>query len=98
MAVLRFSVSSDWQEVVRLREEINKLENQLKSFGKSTPETQIKQTEERLANTRQEFTRLTTEAARAGAVMENDFKKKIYTYKIERRTGSIMKRFSPFCM
>lgn len=78
MAVLRFSVSSDWQEVVRLREEINKLENQLKSFGKSTPETQIKQTEERLANTRQEFTRLTTEAARAGAVMENDFKKKIY--------------------
>lgn len=53
-----------------------KLENQLRSFGKSTPETQIRQTEERLATTRQEFVRLTTEAAKAGAVMESDFKKK----------------------
>ena len=78
MSTLYFRVSSDWQEVVRLREEINKLESQLKSFGKSTPEQQIRQTEERLASTRQEFMKLTTEAAKAGAAMENDFKKKIY--------------------
>ena len=78
MSTLYFRVSSDWQEVVRLREEINKLESQLKSFGKSTPEQQIRQTEERLASTRQEFMKFTTEAAKAGAAMENDFKKKIY--------------------
>ena len=78
MAKLYFKVSSDWEQVVKLRDEIKKLENQLRSFGKSTPETQIRQTEERLATTRQEFVRLTTEAAKAGAVMENDFKKKIY--------------------
>lgn len=78
MATLYFKVSSDWEQVVKLRDEIKKLENQLKSFGKSTPETQIRQTEERLAASRQEFTRLATEAAKAGAAMENDFKKKIY--------------------
>ena len=78
MAVLYFRISSDWEQVVKLRDEIKKLENQLRSFGKSTPETQIRQTEERLATTRQEFVRLTTEAAKAGAEIENGFKKKIY--------------------
>lgn len=77
MATLYFKVSSDWEQVVKLRDEIKKLENQLKSFGKSTPEQEIHKTEERLAATRQEFTRLTTEAAKAGAVMENDLKRKI---------------------
>lgn len=78
MAVLYFRISSDWEQVVKLRDEIKKLENQLKSFGKSTPETQIRQTEERLATTRQEFMKLTTEAAKAGAAMEHDFKNGIY--------------------
>lgn len=78
MATLYFKIGADYENVIRLRDEIKKLENQLRSFGKSTPETQIRQTEERLANTRQEFVRLTTEAAKAGAVMESDFKKKIY--------------------
>lgn len=78
MATLYFKIGADYENVIRLRDEIKKLENQLRSFGKSTPETQIRQTEERLATTRQEFVRLTTEAAKAGAVMESDFKKKIY--------------------
>lgn len=76
MATLYFKIGADYDKVIRLRDEIKKLENQLRSFGKSTPETQIRQTEERLATTRQEFVRLTTEAAKAGAVMESDFKKK----------------------
>lgn len=78
MATLYFKIGADYENVIRLRDEIKKLENQLRSFGKSTPETQIRQTEERLTSTRQEFMRLTTEAAKAGAAMENDFKKKIY--------------------
>lgn len=77
MATLYFKIGADYENVIRLRDEIKKLENQLRSFGKSTPETQIRQTEERLATTRQEFMRLTTEAAKAGAVMENDLKRKI---------------------
>ena len=77
MATLYFKIGADYENVIRLRDEIKKLENQLRSFGKSTPETQIRQTEERLANTRQEFVRLTTEAAKAGAVMESDLKRKI---------------------
>ena len=59
---------------MKLRDEIKKLENQLKSFGKSTPEAQIRQTEERLASTRQEFMRLATEAAKAGAMMEQSMR------------------------
>ena len=78
MATLYFKIGADYENVIRLRDEIKKLESQLRSFGKSTPETQIRQTEERLATTRQEFVRLTTEAAKAGATLENDFKKKIY--------------------
>lgn len=78
MATLYFKVGADYDKVIRLRDEIKKLENQLKSFGTSTPDTEIKRTEERLASSRQEFTRLATSAAMAGAVMEGDFKKKIY--------------------
>lgn len=77
MATLYFKIGADYENVIRLRDEIKKLENQLRNFGKSTPETQIRQTEERLATTRQEFVRLTTEAAKAGAVMESDLKRKI---------------------
>ncbi len=77
MSTLYFRVSSDWQEVVRLREEISKLENQLRGFGKSAPDAQIRSTEGRLAGARQEFSRLASEAAKAGATMENDLKRKI---------------------
>ena len=78
MATLYFKIGADYDKVIRLRDEIKKLENQLKSFGMSTPDAEIKRTEERLASSRQEFTRLAAEAAKAGAVMESDFKKKIY--------------------
>ena len=77
MATLYFKIGADYDKVIRLRDEIKKLENQLKSFGMSTPDAEIKRTEERLASSRQEFTRLAAEAAKAGAVMENDLKRKI---------------------
>lgn len=77
MATLYFKIGADFDKVIRLRDEIKKLENQLKSFGTSTPNAEIKRTEERLASSRQEFTRLATEAAKAGAVMESDLKRKI---------------------
>lgn len=78
MATLVFRVSSDWEQVVRLRDEIKKLENQLRNFGKSTPEQEVRKLETQLASTKQQMMGLVTEAAKAGAAMENDFKKKIY--------------------
>lgn len=77
MAKLYFKIGADYDKVIRLRDEIKKLENQLKSFGMSTPDAEIKRTEERLASSRQEFTRLAAEAAKAGAEMQNGLKKKI---------------------
>ena len=77
MATLYFKIGADYDKVIRLRDEIKKLENQLKSFGMSTPDAKIKRTEERLASSRQEFTRLAAEAAKAGAEMQNGLKKKI---------------------
>lgn len=78
MPTLYFKIGADYEAVIRLRDEIKKLENQLKSFGKSTPEAEIRKTEERLASTKQQMMGLVTEAAKAGAAVENDFKKKIY--------------------
>lgn len=77
MAKLYFKIGADYDNVIRLRDEIKKLENQLKSFGTSTPDAEIKRTVERLASSRQEFTRLATEAAKAGAEMQNGLKQKI---------------------
>lgn len=77
MATLYFKIGADYDKVIRLRDEIKKLENQLKSFGKSTPDAEIRRTEKQLASSRQEFTRLAAEAAKAGAVMKDGLKKKI---------------------
>lgn len=77
MAVLSFKIHADYEKVVRLREEIAKLEAQMRSFGRSTPQTEIKAIEAKLAEAKKEFTAITTEAAKAGAAIESDFKNKI---------------------
>lgn len=79
MAVLSFKVQADYEKVVRLREEIVKLENQLKSFGRNTPLDEIKAVEARLSEAKSQFTALSTEAAKAGATIDSDFKAKIYS-------------------
>lgn len=78
MATLYFKVSSDWQEVVRLRQECEKLESQLKKMDSRTAPAATKTLETQLASTRQQMMGMVTEAAKAGAEMENGFKKKIY--------------------
>lgn len=77
MATLAFKVHADYEKVVRLREEIAKLEAQMRSFGRNTPQTEIKAVEARLSEARAEFTALATEAAKAGAAIDSDFKNKI---------------------
>lgn len=77
MPKLVFKVSSDYQEVIRLRQECEKLEAQLKKMDVNKSPTAAKALEMQLASARQQMMGLVTEAAKAGAVMENDLKKKL---------------------
>lgn len=78
MATLYFKVSSDWDQVVKLRQECERLEAQLKKMDVNKAPAAAKALETQLASTRQQMMGLVTEAAKAGAVMEHDFKTKIY--------------------
>lgn len=77
MATLYFKVSSDYDEVIRLRQECEKLESQLKKMDVNKSPAAAKALETQLASARQQMMGLVTEAAKAGAVMENDLKKKL---------------------
>lgn len=77
MATLYFKVSSDYDEVIRLRQECEKLEAQLKKMDVNKSPAAARALETQLASTRQQMMGLVTEAAKAGAVMENDLKKKL---------------------
>lgn len=77
MAILYFRVSAQYDEVIRLRNEISKLEAQLKKMDVNKSPAAAKALETQLASARQQMMGLVTEAAKAGAVMENDLKKKL---------------------
>lgn len=79
MPKLVFKVSSDYQEVIRLRQECEKLEAQLKKMDVNKSPAAAKALETQLASARQQMMGLVTEAAKAGAVMEHDFKNGIYS-------------------
>lgn len=78
MATLVFRVSAQYDEVIKLRNEISKLEAQLKKMDVNKSPAAAKALETQLASTRQQMMGLVTEAAKTGAEMENGFKKKIY--------------------
>ena len=79
MAILYFRVSAQYDEVIRLRNEISKLEAQLKKMDVNKSPAAAKALETQLASARQQMMGLVTEAAKAGAVMEHDFKNGIYS-------------------
>lgn len=78
MAILYFRVSAQYDEVIRLRKECEKLEAQLKKMDVNKSPAAAKALETQLASARQQMMGLVTEAAKAGAVMEKDFKSNIY--------------------
>lgn len=78
MATLYFKVSSDYDEVIRLRQECEKLESQLKKMDVNKSPAAARALETQLASARQQMMGLATEAAKTGATMEHDFKTKIY--------------------
>lgn len=78
MAKLYFKVGSDWEEVVRLRNEIVKLKQELKSMDGTQSPAAFKALNTQLSASTQRMDELVTNAVKAGAIIEGDFKKKIF--------------------
>lgn len=78
MAKLYFKVGSDWEEVVRLRNEIAKLKQELMSMDGTQSPAVFKALNTQLAASNQKLDELVTNAAKAGAEMETGFKRKIF--------------------
>lgn len=78
MAKLYFKVGSDWEEVVRLRNEIAKLKQELMSMDGTQSPAVFKALNTQLAASNQRLDELVTNAAKAGAEMETGFKRKIF--------------------
>lgn len=78
MAKLYFKVGSDWEEVVRLRNEIAKLKQELMGMDGTQSPAAFKALNAQLAASNQKLDELVTNAAKAGAEMETGFKRKIF--------------------
>lgn len=78
MAKLVFRVQADYEEVVKLRNEIAKLKQELKGMDSTQSPATFKTLNTQLFASTQRMDELVTKAAQAGAVMEGDFKRKIF--------------------
>ena len=78
MSKLYFKIGSDWEEVVRLRNEIAKLKQELMSMDGTQSPAVFKALNTQLAASNQKLDELVTNAAKAGAEMETGFKRKIF--------------------
>lgn len=78
MGKLVFRVAADYQEVIKLRTEIEKLKQTLLTMNKNRTPGAVEALEVQLGTARKRMDELVTNAAKAGAVMEGDFKKKIF--------------------
>lgn len=70
MAKLYFEIEADYKKVVKLREEIEKLQRTMKGFGSHTSANEIKKLEAELKSLREEYGRLTVKAAKSAASIE----------------------------
>ncbi|MCD8136727.1 MAG: tape measure protein, partial [Parabacteroides gordonii] len=78
MAKLYFCVQADFDKVIKLREEIAKLKNELKNMDSTQSPVAFKTLNTQLAASTQRMDELVTNAAKAGAAIEGGFKKKIF--------------------
>ena len=78
MAKLYFRIASDWEEVVRLRNEIEKLKNTLKMMNGAQSPRAFETLNNKLSETTNKMHSMVAEAAKAGAEIEGGFKKKIF--------------------
>ena len=78
MALLKFKVQADYDEVIRLRKEIERLKSELKGMDGNLSPAAFNTLNSQLSASTKKMDELVTEAAKAGAVMETDFKRKIF--------------------
>lgn len=74
---MKFEVQADYDKVIRLKEEIDKLQQALLTLSPDTPTATISKIETQLASAKGEFGSLTQAAMLAGAEVEHNFKKKL---------------------
>ena len=72
---LEFGVQADYSELARLEQEIQRLENKLRSFGPGESINTIKAVEAQLASARRQFSLLSVSAADAGAKIEQNIRR-----------------------
>ena len=75
MSELYFKVHSDWEEVVRLRSEIARLENQLNKFNGKAPLNVLDKLCDELSSAKKRMQSLLDDAAIAGKQLEKSFQK-----------------------
>lgn len=78
MATLYFKVSSDWEQVVRLRQECERLEAQLKSMNTHSDPEAVRRLETQLATARGQMRGMVSEAAEAASQLQSGFRQRIY--------------------
>lgn len=78
MAQLVFHVQADYEEVIRLRNEIEKLKKELKGMDATVSPAAFNTLNTQLSASTKRMDELVTEAAKAGAEMEQGFKRKIF--------------------
>lgn len=88
MGILSFRTEADYQEVIRLREEIKKLKTEIRS---TNDVTEIERLQGQLEETEKKFTKLSSEASRAGSAIEKGYKEAMVTstQEVERLTEKL---------
>ncbi len=83
MGTLYFKVASDWEEVVKLRGEIEKLKDTLRGMNTSKAPSDVEALEKKLESATQKYRDLVAEAAKSGATLEQNIKKVTDSFKID---------------
>lgn len=78
MAGLYFKVGSDYENVIKLRTEIEKLKSTLSGMDGNTPPATLRAMEVQLSKNTKELDTMVLAAAKAGNELDQNFKKKIF--------------------
>lgn len=78
MPRLYFRIGSDWEIVQKTREEISKLESQIRSMDANKSPGAVAVLNNQLQQSQSQLRSMTSEAAKAAMEMDGDFKSKIY--------------------